>query len=382
MNIVIIGPAHPYRGGIAMFNERLAKAFQENNHTVEIVTFKLQYPSIFFPGKTQFTDDLPPSALKITPVINSINPFNWIKVGLRLKKQQPDLVIFSYWMPFMAPCFGSIAAIIKKNKTSKIIGLIHNIIPHEKRVADHFLTKFFTKRIDGFIVLSSDVEKDLKTFTNNPIIKTPHPLYDNFGEAKSKIEAKKSLQLNPDFNYILFFGIIRKYKGLDILLNAFADQRLKELPDDKAGKKLKLLIAGEFYEDETEYLKIINDSNLQGDVIITKTFIPNSEVVNYFCAADIVVQPYRHATQSGVTQIAYHFNKPMLVTDVGGLKEMVPHQVVGYVVEPNAEAVADAINDFYTNGKEELFIQGIRQEKLKYSWQIMVDKILELYQKL
>lgn len=375
MNIIIIGPANPYRGGIALFNERLAKAFQENNHTVEIVTFKLQYPSILFPGKTQYSDDLPPSALKITPLINSINPFNWIKVGLRLKKQQPDLVIFSYWMPFMAPCFGTIAGIIKKNHSTKTIGLIHNIIPHEKRLGDHSLTNFFIKRNDGFIVLSGDVEKDLKTFTRNPMIKTPHPLYDNFGEPKSKLEAKKLLHLNPDFNYILFFGIIRKYKGLDILLNAFADQRLKD-------KKLKLLIAGEFYEDETEYLKIINDFNLQSDVIITKTFIPNSEVGNYFCAADIVVQPYRHATQSGVTQIAYHFNKPMLVTDVGGLKEMVPHQVVGYVTQPNANAVADAIDDFYTKNKEEFFITGIQQEKHNYSWQIMVDKMLQLYQKL
>lgn len=375
MNIVIIGPAYPYRGGIALFNERLAKAFQENNHKVEIVTFKLQYPSILFPGKTQLSDDLPPLNLKITQQINSINPFNWIKVGLRIKKKQPDLVIFSYWMPFMAPCFGTIASILKNNKRSKTIGLIHNIIPHEKRFGDRFLTTFFTKQNDGFIVLSGDVEKDLKTFTNNPVLQTPHPLYDNFGEPKSKEEAKKLLNLNPNFNYILFFGIIRKYKGLDILLNAFADQRIKD-------KKLKLLVAGEFYEDDTDYLKIINDFDLKDDVIITKTFIPNSEVVNYFCAADIVVQPYRHATQSGVTQIAYHFNKPMLVTDVGGLKEMVPHQVVGYVIEPNAEAVADAINDFYTNGKEELFIKGIQQEKLNYSWQIMVDKTLELYQKL
>ena len=375
MNIVIIGPAYPYRGGIALFNERLAKAFQENNHKVEIVTFKLQYPSIFFPGKTQFSDDLPPLNLKITQQINSINPFNWIKVGLRIKKQQPDLVIFSYWMPFMAPCFGTIASILKNNKRSKTIGLIHNIIPHEKRFSDHSLTNFFTKRIDGFIVLSSDVEKDLKTFTNNPVLQTPHPLYDNFGEPKSKEEAKKLLNLNPNFNYILFFGIIRKYKGLDILLNAFADQRIKD-------KKLKLLVAGEFYEDDTDYLKIINDFDLKDDVIITKTFIPNSEVVNYFCAADIVVQPYRHATQSGVTQIAYHFNKPMLVTNVGGLKEMVPHQVVGYVTQPNVNAVADAIDDFYSKNKEEFFIKGIQQEKLKYSWQIMVDKTLELYQKL
>ncbi len=375
MNIVIIGPAYPYRGGIALFNERLAKAFQGNNHTVEIVTFKLQYPSIFFPGKTQFSDDLPPLNLKITQQINSINPFNWIKVGLRIKKQQPDLVIFSYWMPFMAPCFGTIASILKNNKRSKTIGLIHNIIPHEKRFGDSFLTTFFTKQNDGFIVLSGDVEKDLKTFTNNPVLQTPHPLYDNFGEPKSKEEAKKLLNLNPDFNYILFFGIIRKYKGLDILLNAFADQRIKD-------KKLKLLVAGEFYEDDTDYLKIINDFDLKDDVIITKTFIPNSEVVNYFCAADIVVQPYRHATQSGVTQIAYHFNKPMLVTNVGGLKEMVPHQLVGYVTQPNVNAVADAIDDFYSKNKEEFFIKGIQQEKLKYNWQIMVDKTLELYQKL
>lgn len=375
MNIVIIGPAYPYRGGIALFNERLAKAFQENNHTVEIVTFKLQYPSILFPGKTQFSDDLPPLNLKITQQINSINPFNWIKVGLRLKKQQPNLVIFSYWIPFMAPCFGTIASILKNNKKSKTIGLIHNIIPHEKRFGDRFLTTFFTKQNDGFIVLSGDVEKDLKTFTNNPVLQTPHPLYDNFGEPKSKEEAKKSLNLNLDFNYLLFFGIIRKYKGLDILLNAFANQRIKD-------KKLKLLVAGEFYEDDTDYLKIINDNHLNDDIIITKTFIPNSEVVNYFCAADIVVQPYRHATQSGVTQIAYHFNKPMLVTNVGGLKEMIPHQVVGYVTQPNANAVADAIDDFYSKNKEEFFIKGIQQEKLKYDWQIMVDKTLELYQKL
>lgn len=375
MNIVIIGPAHPYRGGIALFNERLAKAFQENNHSVEIITFKLQYPSILFPGKTQFSDDLPPSNTKITQLINSINPINWIKVGLKLKKKKPDLVIFSYWMPFMAPCFGTIASLIKKNNSSKIIGLVHNIIPHEKRFGDHFLTSFFTKRNDGFIVMSDSVEQDLKTFTDKPIFQTPHPLYDNFGVAKSKIEAKKSLQLNPDYHYLLFFGIIRKYKGLDILLHAFADSRLRN-------KKLKLLIAGEFYEDETEYLQIINDNNLNEDVIITKSFIPTNEVVNYFCAADMVVQPYRHATQSGVTQIAYHFNKPMLVTNVGGLKEMVPNNVVGYVTEPNSQSVSDAIVDFYSNGKGEVFIQGIQQEKLKYSWQIMNDKIIELYQKI
>ena len=375
MNIIIIGPAHPYRGGIALFNERLATSFQENNHSVEIITFKLQYPSILFPGKTQFSEDVAPTSLRIRSLINSINPINWINVGLTLKSQKPDLVIFSYWMPFMAPCFGTIASIIKKNYSSKIIGLIHNIVPHEKRFGDRWLTSFFTGQNDGFIAMSNSVQKDLKTFTSKPIIQTPHPLYDNFGEPKSKLDAKKALNLNPDFDYILFFGIIRKYKGLDILLNAFTKL-------GNTNKKLKLLIAGEFYEDETEYMKIIADNDLYDDVIISRSFIPNNEVVNYFCAADIVVQPYRNATQSGVTQIAYHFNKPMLVTNVGGLEEMVPNQIVGYVTQPIAEEVAEAINDFYSNKKEDLYIKGIEQEKLKYSWQAMADQVIELYQKI
>lgn len=375
MNVVIIGPAHPYRGGIALFNERLALAFQEDHHTVEIITFNLQYPSILFPGKTQLSNDSAPENLKITQQINSINPFNWLKVGAEIKNQQPDLVIFSYWMPFMAPCFGTIASKIKGNTKSKIIGLIHNIIPHEKRIGDNFLSSYFTKRVHGFVAMSDSVVRDLKTFTNKPITLTPHPLYDNFGDIRPKAEAKKLLGLNPDFNYILFFGIIRKYKGLDVLLNAFADERLRN-------KNLKLLIAGEFYEDNTEYLNIIKENNLTDDVIISDSFIPNTAVANYFCAADLVVQPYKHATQSGVTQIAYHFNKPMLVTDVGGLKEIVPNNVVGYITQPNSKSVADAINDFYLNNKEHQFTEGVKKEKLKYLWQTMTTKILELYQKL
>lgn len=375
MNIVIIGPAHPYRGGIALFNERLALAFQEDNHTVEIITFKLQYPSILFPGKTQLSDDNAPKNLKITQQINSINPLNWLKIGSKIKNQQPDLVIFSYWMPFMAPCFGTITSKIKKNGKTNIIGLIHNIIPHEKRIGDNFLSSYFIKRVHGFIAMSDSVVKDLKTFTDKPIKLTPHPLYDNFGDIKSKAEAKKLLGLAPDFNYLLFFGIIRKYKGLDILLNAFADERLRN-------KNLKLLIAGEFYEDNTEYLNIIKEKNLTDDVIISDAFIPNTAVANYFCAADMVVQPYKHATQSGVTQIAYHFNKPMLVTDVGGLKEIVPNNVAGYVTQANSKSVADAINDFYVNNKEQQFIEGVKTEKLKYLWQTMTTKILDLHQKL
>lgn len=375
MNIIIIGPAHPYRGGIALFNERLALAFKENNHQVEIITFTLQYPSILFPGKTQLSTDNTPKDIKISQKINSINPFNWLTVGLKIKNKKPDLVIFSYWMPFMSPCFSTIAALTKLNKTTKIIGLIHNITPHEKRIGDNFLTKIFTKSMNGFVVMSDSVENDLMKFTNKSIIQTPHPLYDNFGEKIDKIEAKNLLNLNTDYDYILFFGIIRKYKGLDILLNAFADKRLRN-------NKLKLLIAGEFYEEETDYLNIIKKHDLSDDVILTKSFVPNTDVAKYFCACDMVVQPYKHATQSGVTQIAYHFNTPMLVTNVGGLKEIVPNNVVGYVTSPNSNEVADAIFDFYTNKKESIFIEGIQQEKIKYSWKIMVDKFITLFQKI
>lgn len=375
MNIVIIGPAHPYRGGIAMFNERLAKAFQERNHQIEIITYTLQYPSFLFPGKTQFSDDPAPKGTTINKKINSINPISWIKVGFLLKKKQPDLVIFSYWMPFMAPCFGVISSILRKNKTTKTIGLIHNIIPHEKRIGDRLLSKFFTKRMNGFITMSENVMKDLINFTSKPTLLTPHPLYDNFGERISKEEARRVLNLKETEKYLLFFGIIRKYKGLDILLNALNTPQLKAL-------NINLIIAGEFYDDETEYLNLIKQNNLENRVLITKSFIPNNEVANYFCASDFVVQPYKHATQSGVTQIAYHFNKPMLVTDVGGLKEMVPNNIVGYVTQPDSEDVANAIEDFYENNRENEFINGIEQEKRKYSWNNMVDKFTDLYQKI
>jgi len=373
MNIVIIGPAHPYRGGIAMFNERLAKAFQEENHDVKVITYTLQYPNFLFPGKTQLSENQPPEGLSISQKINSINPFNWIKVGFKLKKLQPDVVIFSYWMPFMAPCFGTIASILKSNKKTKTIGLIHNIIPHEKRFGDNQLTKFFTSKMNGFITMSANVLSELKHFSTKPTILTPHPLYDNFGEQITKAAAKENLHLKENEKIILFFGIIRKYKGLDILLNALNNQKLKEI---------KLIVAGEFYEDEAEYLDLIKQHQLENQVIFTKSFIPNNEVANYFCAADLIVQPYKNATQSGVTQIAYHFNKPILVTDVGGLKEMVPNQLVGYVTQPNSKEVGDAIVDFYENNREDEFIKGIEKEKRKYSWSIITAKVLELYQKI
>jgi D-inositol-3-phosphate glycosyltransferase len=375
MKVVIVGPAYPYRGGIALFNERLAKAFQENNDEVEIITFTLQYPNFLFPGKTQFSDAKPPKELKITRSISAVNPFSWLKTAKNIKKEKPDLVLFAYWLPFMAPSFGTIAKLVAKNKHTKIAALVHNIIPHEKRFGDTVLSKYFIKHVNGFITLSKSVYDDLTSLTNKPKVLTPHPLYDNFGAAISKTEAINKLGLDQSYSYLLFFGIIRKYKGLDTLLEAMANEEIKS-------KKVKVIVAGEFYEDSTAYLDLIKKHQLENSVVLVNQFIPDEEVVNYFCAADMVVQPYKNATQSGVTQIAYHFNKPMLVTNVGGLLEMVPDQKVGYVTECNSISVSNSILDFYNKKREEEFISGVIDEKQKYTWDKMTIAISQLVQQL
>lgn len=373
MKITIIGPSYPYRGGIALFSNRLAEALINDGHKVNIVTFTLQYPSFLFPGKTQFVSDKNGSELNISRKINSVNPFNWVKVGKQIKDLKPDLVIFKYWMPFMATCFSAISKQIKKNNHTKIIAVVHNLIPHESRFGDNFLTNKFVNRMDGFVTMSKSVLRDLEKFDMSKTkVFSPHPLYDNFGEAKSREDALNNLGLDASYQYMLFFGIIRKYKGLDLLLNAFADERLNN-------GSIKLIVAGEFYDNPSEYIDLIKKFNLEEAVILKSEFIPDDEVGNYFCAADIIVQPYRNATQSGVTQIAYHFNKPMLVTDVGGLKEIVPHQKVGYVVQRTASEIVKALVDFYENNRSEEFVNGVIEEKKKYSWQKMVDTIKLLF---
>ena len=376
MKITIVGTAYPFRGGIAVFIERLARAFQQNKDDVTISTFKLQYPKLLFPGETQYSSSQRPLNISITEEVNSINPFNWFLVGNRIKKLQPDIVIFKYWIPFMAPCFGTIARRIRRNNKTKVVVIVDNIIPHEKRIGDKILSKYFVNSVDGFIAMSQSVLDDLNKFDDlKPKLLSPHPLYDNFGDIKSREDALKALNLDLSFNYMLFFGIIRSYKGLDILLKAFADKRLNN-------GSLKLIIAGEFYEDDSLYMNLIEENGLDNNVILVNKFIPDEEVVNYFCAADIIVQPYKHATQSGVTQIAYHFEKPMLVTDVGGLKEIVPHNKVGYVTQPNEVEVAEALVNFYANNRAEEFIKGVKEEKQKYTWEKMVTSINDVYKEI
>ena len=372
MKVVILGSAHPLRGGLASYNERLAREFMRQGHSVQIYTFSLQYPEFLFPGKSQYSDQPAPDDLYIHVKVNSVNPLNWLKIGKEIAALNADLLIVKFWLPFMAPCLGTIARRVKKNGKTKVISILDNVIPHEKRPGDMAFIRYFVNSVDGFVAMSDSVLTDLRKFdTEKPAVYSPHPLFDNFGEGITKPEAYEKLGLELSTEYMLFFGFIRDYKGLDLLLEAMADERVRAL-------NVKLLVAGEFYTDAKPYWDQITRLGIADKLILKTDFIPDNEVRNYFCAADLVVQPYKHATQSGVTQICYHFDRPMLVTNVGGLPEMVPDGKVGYVVEPEPKSIADAIVDFYANHRELRFRDNIRLEKKKYAWSNMLAKIAEV----
>ncbi|MFN5335261.1 MAG: glycosyltransferase family 4 protein [Bacteroidota bacterium] len=372
MKIVIIGPAHPLRGGLASYNERLARAFQQDGHDISIYTFSLQYPTFLFPGTTQYSSEPAPTDIRIKICINSMNPLNWIKTGWQLKNQKPDLIIVRYWLPFMGPCLGTILRLVKKNKHTRIVCIADNIIPHEKRPGDSLFTKYFIKPVDAFITMSEKVLKDLSLFKNQqPAQFVPHPLYDNLGEKVERSIARKKLQISEEAFIFLFFGFIRKYKGLDWLLEATA------LLKHKTNQPFKVLIAGEYYEDKYAYEQKINELKIEDHLILKTDFIADSEVKFYLCAADTVVQPYKHATQSGVTPLAYHFEIPMIVTRVGALPDMVPNGKVGLVCEPDPKAIADAMLQMMEMGTS-VFVPGIKEEKIKYSWERMCEKILDI----
>ena len=326
MKITLLGTAYPYRGGLAAYNERLIHQFNSEGHSGNIETFTLQYPNFLFPGESQYADWEAPQNVEITESLNSVNPINWIKVGLKIKKQKPDILIIKYWLPFMGPAFGTVARIVKSNKHTKVISILDNIIPHESRMGDKWFSKYFVGAVDAFVGMSQSVLDDLNQFTTTkPRAFSPHPLFDNFGKAVSKETSAEFLKLDKEQKYMLFFGLIRDYKGLDLLLEAMAEKLLQDID-------VKLLVAGEFYSDSKPYFDLIEKHHLQDRVIMHNKFVPDPEVKYYFGIADIIVQPYKTATQSGVTQIAYHFEKAMLVTNVGGLAEIVPHQKVGFVV--------------------------------------------------
>lgn len=371
-HIIIVGPAYPYRGGIADFNERLAREFQREGHKVTIYTFTLQYPGFLFPGKTQYSTSPAPDDLTIVRKVNSINPLNWVKVGREIRHQHPDMVMVRFWLPFLAPCLGTIARIISKDKNIKVVSLLDNVVPHEHRIGDKIFARYMIKSVGGYVAMSESVLADAKSFDDTkPYALTPHPLYDNFGDRVSRDEAIAHLGLDADTRYILFFGLIRDYKGLDLLLRAFADGRLRN-------KKTKLIVAGEFYSNAELYEQLERDLDIAEHIVWYKEFIPADQVRYFFATADLVAQPYKTATQSGITQIAYHFERPMLVTDVGGLAEIVPHGKVGYVVKPEADAIADALVDFIDNHHESDYHEGILQEKTKYAWGNMTAALVRV----
>ena len=373
MKIVILGTAYPYRGGLATFNERLARQFQAEGHDVEVVTFTLQYPSFLFPGKTQYSNEVAPTDLSIKRWVNSCNPFNWVSVGRRIRKMQPDMLITCYWMAFFSLCYGIIERIVKGNGKTRCLALVHNMIPHEPSLLDKLFAPFYVKSTDGFVALSDSVVRDIDKLDKRHKPKTfsPHPIYDHYGERMPKAEACKALKLDDDKDYMLFFGLVRAYKGLDLLLDAMGKIHAK-MPN------LRLLIAGEFYDQEEIYRKQIADNGLTDKVIIRNEFIPDADLRKYFGAANLIVQPYKTATQSGVTQVAFHFEKPMLVTNVGGLGEIVHDHKMGYATEPNADAIADAIVDYYENDRQEDYTQYLILEKEKYSWSILTKAFVKI----
>ena len=371
MKIILLGPAHPYRGGLASIMETMAREWQSRGHEVRIYTFRVQYPSLLFPGKTQYVTTPAPEDLHIERVMNTVNPLNWVSLGLRLKRERPDVVVMKYWTPFMAPCFGTIARIARSNGVTKFVCQIDNVEPHEHHIIDRPCNHYYLGAVDGFVYMSEQVHGELKAYTSAPALFSPHPMFENFGKVAEREEACRKLGLDVEQRYTLFFGLIRDYKGLDLLLKAWA----KWMPDGR-----KLLIAGEFYASREKYISLIEELGLQDRVVLHDRFIADEDVKYYFSAADALVLPYRTATQSGVTQIAYNFSLPMIVTRVGGLPEIVPDGRVGLVCEADAESIKEALQALYDGDRLQTFKENFAQERKRFSWAAMCDRLEEVYQ--
>lgn len=368
--IAIVGPAHPYRGGLASIMESMAREFQSRGYVVDIFTFTLQYPTLLFPGKSQTVDTPPPADLRISRELSTINPLSWWKLGRKLCRERYDFVLMKYWTPFMAPCFGSVARIARSNGYTKVLCQIDNVEPHEHHITDKPFNSYYLSAVDGYIYMSEQVHNELRAYSSAPALFSPHPLFDNFGERVSREEAYRELGISSNHRYVLFFGLIRDYKGLDTLLDAWSKFR-------REGHKL--LIAGEFYTSREPYIEQIEQLGLSDEVILHDHFIPDAKVRYYFSAADCVVLPYKSATQSGVTQICYNFCTPVIVTNVGGLAEIVPDDRVGYVCPPTADGVAEALEKIYMGDRLERFAKAMQEERKRFTWQSMCDRIEELY---
>lgn len=376
-SVVILGPAYPFRGGLATVNQALARTFTKMGIACRIFTFTTQYPSLLFPGTTQFSSDSAPEGIDITREVSSVNPLTWIRAGWRLRRAKPDAVIVRYWIPVMAPAFGTVCRIARRGGV-RTIALLDNVIPHEKRPFDKWLTRYFLGSIDGFVYMSEQVHSDLRLFTKTkPAVFSPHPMLDGYGEPLPRGEACAALGLDPALRYTMFFGYIRDYKGLDLLLDAWG-----MLKREGKLEGHKLIVAGEYYSGKERYAEQIDALGIRGDLVLMDRYISDGDVAKLFSAADLVVQPYRHATQSGVTQIAYWFDVPMVVTGVGGLRELVPDGKVGYVTEPDAAAIAAEIDRFYREGKAAEFRANILRFRERFTWERMIGNFRSLYDRI
>lgn len=374
MKICFIGPAYPYRGGLATIIESLAREFSKRGEEVEIKTFTLQYPRLLFPGKSQFRTGEAPSDLSISREVSTINPLSWWRVGRTLRREAPDVVVLKYWTPLMSPCFGTICRLARRNRKTKVVVHLDNITPHEPHFYDRALNRYFIDSCDGFVYMSEAVLDDLRTYTQTkPSIFSPHPLFDNYGSVIERSKACQRLGLSEQMRYAMFFGYIREYKGLDTLLEAWA-----LLKSEHRTEQRKLLVVGEVYGNDERYKAMIQRLGLAEDVVFHNAFVPDEEVALWFSAADMVALPYKSATQSGVTQVAYAFGVPMVVTNVGGLREMVADGEVGRVVEPDVRAVAEAIDEVWQPANLARMREGVVRHRVRFSWQSTADAILNV----
>lgn len=369
MKIILVGPSHPYRGGISHYNTRLHRAMVERGHDVSIINFKRMYPNIFFPGKTQYDESESAFNVPSERLIDTVNPLSWIKAAKEIKSQNPDAVIFHWWQPFFGICFGAILSMLS-NISAKKMFICHNVLPHESSFIDNLLSKMALSKVDRFIVHSEEDSINLLDIYPDAVsLKNFHPIIDLFGNNDNSKTIKNDSLINS--HQLLFFGYIRKYKGLEFLLKAMP-KMLKEL-------NITLTVAGEFYDEKEFYLELINELGISKHVKVIDEYIPNEKVGDYFANSDLVVIPYISATQSGIVQIAYNFDLPVVVTRVGGLPEVVKDGETGYIVEPgSASAVADAVLDFFNNSRGESFRNNILKHKQLFSWENLVKSIESL----
>ncbi|UZR94496.1 glycosyltransferase [Chondrinema litorale] len=366
MKIAYQSVFYPYRGGIAQFNASLFRAL-EKKAEIKAFNFSLQYPQILFPGTSQYVsesdiaDNIPSER-----ILNSINPLSYLKTAAAIRAYKPDILISAYWMSFLAPAQGTVARLVKKS--AKTISVINNITPHERKLGDYLMNQYFLKQQQAHVVMGNAVKNELKEYIPDAkLMLHPHPIYNHFGGKIPKVDALKSLNLPTGKKTLLFFGLIREYKGLDVLLKAF----------NKLSDAYQLVIAGESYEDFSKYEELINNSPNRDRIFVFRRYIPDDEVASFFSASDLCVLPYKSATQSGVVAVAFHFDLPVLVTDKGNLKDTIEPYDTGIVIdEPDENMLSLAVNKYFEEAQENQFIENIKHFKKKFTWDHMAEELI------